>query len=111
MLPYETAKDLYEQMKHKAPQCTVSSFPEFFKMFLKSAADYAATRTAWATMNQAQRNEDDKPRRAKHDAFIAMLNAISRNLDISDTDILLPDRKPQGDFACYIALFLALEQR
>ena len=111
MLPYETAKDRYEQITHKAQQSTVSSFPKFFKMFLKSAADYAATRTAWATMNQAQRNEDDKPRRAKHDAFVAMLNAISRNLDISDTDILLPDRKTQGDFACYIALFLALEQR
>ena len=111
MLPYETAKDLYEQIKHKAQQSTVSSFPEFFKMFLKSAADYAAARTAWATMNQAQRNEDDKPRRAKHDAFIAMLNAISRNLDIADMETLLPDRKTQGDFACYIALFLALEQR
>ena len=111
MLPYETAKNLYEQMKHKAAQSTVSSFPEFFKMFLKRASDYAATRTAWATMNQAQRNEDDKPRRAKHDAFIAMLNAISRNLDIAGIDTLLPDRKTQGDFACYIALFMALEQR
>ena len=83
MLQYETAKRLYEEMKEKAKQSPLGGFQDFYKMFLKSAVDYAATRAAWATMDQAARNEDDKPRRLKHDAFISMLNAISRNLGIS----------------------------
>ena len=111
MLQYETAKVLYEELKEKSKQSSKSGFQDFYKMFLKSAADYAATRSSWATMEQADRNEDDKPRRMKHDAFISMLNAISRNLCIDGIDEIMPDRKTKGDFACYIALFLALEQR
>jgi len=40
-----------------------------------------------------------------------MLNAISRNLDMEEIETVMPDRKTKGDFACFIALFLALEQR
>lgn len=111
MLQYETAKRIFEDLKEKTKQSPMSGFQDFYKMFLKSALDYAATRAAWATMDQAVRIEDDKPRRMKHDAFISMLNAISRNLGIEEIEEVMPDRKTKGDFACYIALFLALEQR
>lgn len=111
MLQYETAKRIYDEMKEKANQSPMSGFQDFFKMFLKSAVDYAATRATWATMDQAARNEDDKPRRLKHDAFIYMLNAISRNLSMEEIEAVMPDRKTKGDFACYIALFMSLEQR
>ena len=111
MLEYETAKRLYEQLNEKAKQGPKSGFQDFYKMFLKSATDYAATRAAWATMDQAGRNEDDTPRRRKHDAFISMLNAISRNLGMEEIEAVMPDRKTKGDFACYISLFLSLEQR
>jgi len=110
MLQFEEARQLYEEMKEKAAHSSQSGFQDFFKLFLKSAADYAATRSAWAIMDQSARNEDDKPRRLKHDAFISILNAISRNLDVGIEEIM-PDRKSKGDFACYIALFMALEQR
>lgn len=110
MLQFEEARQLYEEMKEKAARSSQSGFQDFFKLFLKSAADYAATRSSWATMDQSVRNEDDKPRRLKHDAFISILNAISRNLDVGIEEIM-PDRKAKGDFACYIALFMALEQR
>ena len=110
MLQFEEARQLYEEMKEKAARSSQSGFQDFFKLFLKSAADYAATRSAWAIMDQSARNEDDKPRRLKHDAFISILNAISRNLDVGIEEIM-PDRKTKGDFACYIALFMALEQR
>ena len=111
MLQYETAKRIYDELKEKAKQSPMSGFRNFYKMFLKSAVDYATTRASWATMDQAARNEDDKPRRLKHDAFISMLNAISRNLGMEEIGAIMPDRKAKGDFACYIALFLALEQR
>lgn len=110
MLQYETARMLYDALKEKVALRTEDVIHSFYKMFLQSAAEYAATRTAWANMDQAARNEDDKPRRVKHDAFISMLSAISRNLSV-ETEAYLPDRKTKGDFACYIALFLALEQR
>lgn len=111
MLQYETAKRIYDELKEKAKQSPMSGFQEFYKMFLTSAVEYAATRTAWSTMDQAAKNDDDKPRRLKHDAFISMLNAISRNLGVDEIEVVMPDRKTKGDFACYMALFLALEQR
>lgn len=111
MLQYETAKRIYDELKEKAKQSPMRGFQEFYKMFLKSAVEYATTRAAWATMDQAARSEDDKPRRLKHDAFISMLNAISRNLGMEGIEEIMPDRKTKGDFACFIALFLALEQR
>ena len=111
MLQYETAKKIYDELDTKAKQRPMSGFLDFYKMFLRSAVEYAATRAAWATMDQAARNEDDKPRRMKHDAFISMLNAIARNLGMVEIESMMPDRKTKGDFACYIALFLALDQR
>lgn len=110
MLQYDTAQKLYVELKERAAQSSQTGFRDFFQMFLRNAADYAATRASWATMDQAARNEDDTPRRMKHDAFISMLNAISRNLGV-DIEEIMPDRKTKGDFACYIALFMALEQR
>ena len=111
MLQYETAKQLYDELKERAKQSPKQGFQDFYKLFLKSAMDYAATRAAWVTMDQAARNEDDKPRRLKHDAFISMLNAVSRNLGLEEIKEIMPDRKTKGDFACYIALFLSIEQR
>lgn len=111
MLQYEIAKKIYDELKEKAKQSPMSGFQNFFKMFLESAVDYAAIRATWATMDQAARFEDDKPRRMKHDAFISMLSAISRNLGMEEIEAVMPDRKTKGDFACYISLFLALEQR
>lgn len=55
--------------------------------------------------------EDDRGRSIKHDAFMSMLGAVCRHLGLEGVDVILPDRKNKGDFACCIALFLALEQR
>jgi hypothetical protein len=62
-------------------------------------------------MTPEARIAEDKARRIKHDALISMLTAIGRNLGMDDLDEMLPDRKTKGDFACYVALFLGLEQR
>ena len=111
MLSYETAEKLYTEMKQRAAEKTQGPFGEFYKMFLKSAVEYANTRAAWGCMTQEERNGDDKARRIKHDALISMLTAVCRNLGMEDLEEILPDRKTKGDFACYIALFLGLEQR
>lgn len=110
MLQYDIARMIYEEIKAKS-QKAQPGFEIAYKLFLESAVDYAHIRTSWAGMDQAARNEADKGRRIKHDAFIAILNAICRNLGMTDVEEHMPDRKTKGDFACYIALFLGLEQR
>lgn len=111
MLKYEVAKKLYEEMEEKAAKNFSDGFDEFYKSFLETAVDYAKTRAAWSFMDKAARIADDRGRSIKHDAVISMLGAICRNLGIEEVDEIMPDRKTKGDFACYIALFLALEQR
>lgn len=111
MLQYETAKQIYEEIKRKSCNIDQNGFAEFYKLFLKSAVDYANTRASWACMEQDARNEDDRSRRTKHDGFISILCALCRNLDLYDIEEIMPDRKTKGDFACYVALFLAMEQR
>ena len=111
MLQYEAAKNLYEEIKEKAVTYFKDGFDELYEMFLESAADYAKTRIAWSFMDQTTRMEEDGQRSVKHDSFMAMLSAVCRNLGIEGSDEIISDRKKKGDFACYIALFLALEQR
>ena len=108
MLHYEVAKKLYEEIKEKAIK---NSKEGLYKMFLESAADYAKTRTAWAFMDDETRTANDRGRSIKHDAFMSMLGSVCRNLGIESIDKIMPDRKTKGDFACYVALFLALEHR
>ena len=111
MMQYDVAKKLYEEINEKAAKNSDEIFKGFYHDFLDSAAEYAKTRLSWSFMDLDARIEDDKSRSIKHDGFMAMLNAVCRNLGIADADKIMPDRKTKGDFACYIALFLSLEQR
>jgi len=111
MLKYDDAKRIYEEIKIKASESTVIGIDELFKCFLKDAADYAEARTSWSFMDREARIDNDNGRTAKHDAFISILSSVCRNLGIKDAENIMPDRKLKGDFACYVALFLALEQR
>ena len=111
MLQYEIAKNLFDEINDRAKNDPREGFKEFYEGFLKAAVNYAETRTAWTFMEQAERMENDKSRSIKHDAYMSSFGAICRNLGIEGIDEIMPDRKAKGDFACYIALFLALEQR
>lgn len=111
MLQYDVAKRLYDEIREKAEKNTADGFDELYRTFLEDASDYARTRTAWSFMDNATRMDEDQGRTIKHDTVILMLGAVCRNLGIEGVDELMPDRKTKGDFACYVALFLALEQR
>ena len=111
MLQYEIAKKLYEEIKAKATNNTRPGFDDFYNGFLKSAVSYAETRTEWNFMDFSERIERDKSRSIKHDSYMSSLGAVCRNLGIEGIDEIMPDRKAKGDFACYIAMFLGLEQR
>lgn len=110
MLQYEIAKELYDTMEKRAAQ-QPEDFREFYQDFLVAATEYAKTRLSWSFMDIAQRRQDDASRSIKHNGFMAALDAVCRNLGIEGLDEIMPERKTKGDFACYIALFLALQQR
>ena len=110
MLQYEVAKELYNEIKEKMVG-QPEDFREFYEEFLELATDYAKTRLSWSFMDLEARRADDGSRTIKHNAYMAKLTAICRNLGIKNIENLMPERKSMGDFACYIALFLALEQR
>ena len=111
MLQYEIAKSLYEEISEKAAKNPDEDFKNVYNDFLNDAVDYAKNRMTWAFMDWNSRREDSGSRTARHNAYMAMLGAVCRNLGIEGIDEIMPDRKTKGDFACYIALFLALEQR
>lgn len=111
MLKYEVAKELYEEIREKAAKNSDEIFQDLYQDLLKCAVDYAQNRTKWSFMDWNGRREDGGDRTAKHNAFMAMLGAVCRNLGIEGVDDIMPDRKTKGDFACYIKLFLSLEQR
>lgn len=111
MLEYEVARKYYDELKEKAAQNCDEAIAELYQDFLDGAAEYAKTRLAWSFMDMATKREEDAGRTIKHDGFMLLLSAVCRNLGVQGVDEVMPDRKTKGDFACYIALFLALEQR
>ena len=111
MLSYENAYLLYWDINEKATECPLQGFDKLYRRFLQTAVDYANTRANWTFLDRDSKREQDTGRSIQHDAFISLLRAICRNLEIQGVDDILPDRKTKGDFACYLALFLALDQR
>lgn len=109
-LSYEDAKALYETLSQQAKADRDPDVQEFWTGLRQEAPKYAAIRAQWATMSPQEQAEADKGRSVIHDGFMARLDPLCRALGI-DTATLLPDRKAKGDFACYITLFLGLENR
>lgn len=110
MLQYNVAKELYEELRKRA-LASDEELQEFFREFLESAVEYAKRRLDWSFMDPEARRADDGSRSILHDGYMAMLTAVCRTLGVEGIEVLMPDRKMKGDFACYVALFLALEQR
>lgn len=111
MLNYEIAKELYEHILRKAMKEPDADFQEFYRDFLTLACEYAKIRTEWGFLTPKEQAEQDAARSRKHDAYMAMLSAVCRNLGIEGIEEIMPDRKTKGDFACYVSLFLSLEHR
>jgi hypothetical protein len=104
------------QARHCYVQINETSLVSLKRSLYQLAIDYATTRSRWPLMDQEQRNEIDTRRTMAHNAFIDSVNILSRNMVKQEEDnswraILGDDRKVIGDFACYVAFFLALEAR
>ena len=112
-LSYEEALRAYTMIKEKAEEIPEDDvdLKEFYTDFLKSAMDYALIRTQWTFMSMDEIRETDSLRTRRHNGFIAALEGICRNFRIEGIDAVMENRKTKGDFACYIAMFLGIEQR
>ncbi|MBR3835757.1 MAG: hypothetical protein IKJ69_03080 [Clostridia bacterium] len=112
-LSYEEALRAYTMIKEKASEIPEddTDLKEFYQDFLRSAMDYALIRTQWTFMSLDEIKEIDPLRTRRHNGFIAALEGICRNFRIEGIDAVMLDRKTKGDFACYISMFLGIEQR
>lgn len=111
MLSYAAAQQLFEELQEKAQARTDESFRSHYLRLLEDAGEYAKIRLGWHFMAPEARREKDEARSILHDSFMLRLSIVCRCLGMDRVGEILPDRKTRGDFACYIALFLALEQR
>lgn len=109
MLPAAHARTCYEIINE-------TSLESLKLALYRHAVEYAKFRSQWRFLTIDQRREIDPTRTIAHNAFIDSANILSRNMakqgeDNSWRAALGDDRKIIGDFACYIALYLALESR
>ena len=109
MLSTSQARICYDQINK-------TSLVSLKRSLFQLATDYATIRSRWSLMDRQQRNQIDPGRTMAHNALIDSVNILSRNMIKQEEDnswraILGDDRKVIGDFACYVALFLALEAR
>ena len=112
MLRYDVAMEWYEQIKEKGETVADEDLKDIlYRAFLKSAVEYTAKRTGWSFMDWSERGADGGDRTNYHEAFMSRLEMVCRNFGIDGLLETMTDRKTKGDFACYITLFLSLEQR
>ena len=111
MLRYDVAMEWYENIKEKGEHTTDETLRDFYRDFLKSAVDYTAKRSAWTFMSPEDRDADGGSRSGLHEGFMTHLRIVCRHFGIDGLEETMPDRKTKGDFACYVSLFLSLEQR
>ena len=111
MLRYDVAMEWYENIKEKGETVADEDLKDSYRAFLESAVEYTAKRTGWSFMDWSEKSADDASRSAYHEAFMSRLRSVCRNFGIEGLEETMPDRKTKGDFACYITLFLSLEQR
>ncbi len=112
-LEYEEAMKIYQIMNENIDR-TDEDILDLYNRMLEKAVRYAHIRAEWNFLSKEKKMETDESRTIAHDAFISSINVIARiekELGSQWREQLGNDRKRIGDFACYIALFLAIDAR
>lgn len=107
---------LYDAMVLSIDQCESEYKKDLLDDMLKAACYYANFRAEWEFMERKQKITADKSRTMAHDSFIRALDILVRLIRNSDGDVswfeLLGDnRKRIGDFACFIAFIIEINNR
>ena len=113
ILTYEEAVEIYALMQDNLDR-TDGDVMEIYNRMLQKAVRYATTRAEWHMLTREEKLERDESRSMLHDSFISSINIIARaegEIGTQWRERLTDDRKRIGDFACYVALFLAIDAR
>ena len=113
ILTYEEAVEIYALMQDNLDR-TDGDVMELYNRMLQKAVRYATTRAEWHMLTREEKLERDESRSMLHDSFISSINIIARaegEIGTQWRERLTDDRKRIGDFACYVALFLAIDAR
>ena len=123
-LSIEEAEQIFTEY-YDSLDFTEEFFQEEYKKLISHAVEYAMARANWAGLDRGERIEADESRTNTHDRF---LNDIARYIGYQERNggdthwfemlaqggepkEIWTKRKRIGDWACYIALFVALNQR
>lgn len=107
------ALEIYNEMERLLDR-TDEDIVSLYNSLIEKSIRYAHTRAEWTTLTRQERISRDESRSILHDSFISSVNIIARTQGESGSawrKLLTDDRKRIGDFACYIALFKALDAR
>lgn len=113
VLQYQEALELYTVMTENLNRHDADIL-DLYNRLLEKAIRYAHIRAEWNTLSREEKLEQDSSRTAAHDSFISSINIIARSegeIGLQWRERLGNDRKRVGDFACYIALFRAIDAR
>lgn len=113
ILTYTEALEIYNEM-YSHIDWTDEDIVYLYDSLIEKAIRYAHIRAVWNALSREEKLEKDDSRTAAHDSFISSINIISRvegKIGLQWKERLTDDRKTIGDFACYLALFQAIDAR
>ena len=113
ILQYQEALEIYTAMTENLNR-NDEDIVDLYNRLIEKAVRYAHIRAEWNTLNREEKLERDSSRTAAHDSFISSINIIARSegkIGLQWRERLTDDRKRIGDFACYLALFRAIDAR
>lgn len=115
-LTIEDAMSLYHELVESFNKCTLEDKSDFWKDFLRKAAEYTYIRNKWELMTREERMDADAGRTMTHNSFITSVNVLARiaekeGIDHSWREKLGDERKRIGDFACFVAYITGISNR
>lgn len=113
ILQYQEALEIYKTMDENLDRHD-EDIVDLYNRLIEKAVRYAHIRAGWNALSREEKLEKDESRTAAHDSFISSINIISRvegKIGLQWRERLTDDRKRIGDFACYLALFQAIDAR
>lgn len=113
ILTYEEAKEIYNILNSNL-DFNDEDYAFLYNRMVSNAVYYANIRAGWNALDREQKLNSDEGRTTAHNAFISSIGTIARmegEIGAKWLAQLSDDRKRIGDFACYIALFQAIDAR
>lgn len=122
--PKSLTVDKMEQL-HKeilSEICADEDAKELYGELIETATRYAAFRAEWCLWDWEMKMDRDESRTACHNSVIIKFNMLARYLkmqgkeakwrdELGDVDIDRYNRKPIGDFACYLVFVNSINAR